>query len=190
MLEAGNGGAIVNWSSLGGLNAALVHERVLGRQGGRDLDHQGRRRRVRRQGHPRELPLPRLHLHRDERRAARTSPASSRRPPLNRGGQPEEVAEVAAFLASDRASYVIGCDHPGRRRVGRQARLSRHRSATCEAGAVRVSRAGHGRRRRAAARRARRRREGAGRRTEPRSRCSRCASPSSTTSSTSAASRS
>ena len=55
MLEAGNGGAIVNWSSLGGLNAALVHERVLGREGRRDLAHQGRRRRVRRQGHPREL---------------------------------------------------------------------------------------------------------------------------------------
>ena len=43
---------------------------------------------------------------------------------LNRGGQPEEVAEVAAFLASDRASYVIGRDHPRRRRVGREARMT------------------------------------------------------------------
>ena len=31
---------------------------------------------------------------------------------LGRGGQPEEVAEVAAFLASDRASYVSGAIIP------------------------------------------------------------------------------
>ncbi len=31
---------------------------------------------------------------------------------LGRGGQAEEVAEVAAFLASDRASYVSGAVVP------------------------------------------------------------------------------
>ena len=31
---------------------------------------------------------------------------------LNRGGQPHEVAEVAAFLASDRASFVSGAIIP------------------------------------------------------------------------------
>ncbi len=31
---------------------------------------------------------------------------------LLRGGQAEEVAEVAAFLASDRASYVTGAVIP------------------------------------------------------------------------------
>ena len=48
MLESGNGGAIVNWSSLGGMNGSRLHERVLGREGGRDRAHQVRRRRVRR----------------------------------------------------------------------------------------------------------------------------------------------
>jgi NAD(P)-dependent dehydrogenase (short-subunit alcohol dehydrogenase family) len=31
---------------------------------------------------------------------------------LNRGGQPHEVAEVALFLASDRASFVSGAIIP------------------------------------------------------------------------------
>ena len=40
---------------------------------------------------------------------------------LKRFGQPEEVAELAAFIASDRASYITGANYPvdGARRLGR-----------------------------------------------------------------------
>jgi len=44
--------------------------------------------------------------------AAARFPALVQGSALKRGGQPEEVAEVASFLASDRASYVTGAVIP------------------------------------------------------------------------------
>ena len=38
--------------------------------------------------------------------------AITRKTLLNRFGQPEEVVELAAFLASDRASYITGANYP------------------------------------------------------------------------------
>jgi NAD(P)-dependent dehydrogenase (short-subunit alcohol dehydrogenase family) len=35
-------------------------------------------------------------------------PGANEKPALGRVGQPHEVAELAAFLASDRASYITG----------------------------------------------------------------------------------
>ena len=40
MLDAGNGGAIVNWSSIGGLNASIATSVYARGQGGRHLPHQ------------------------------------------------------------------------------------------------------------------------------------------------------
>jgi NAD(P)-dependent dehydrogenase (short-subunit alcohol dehydrogenase family) len=32
----------------------------------------------------------------------------ARRPPIKRAGKPEEIAEVIAFLASEKASFLVG----------------------------------------------------------------------------------
>ena len=143
------------------------------------------------QGHPGQLHLPRLHPHRDERQAERTCPGMLEKAALNRGGQPEEVAEVAAFLASDRASFVSRRRHPGRRRVGREARLSPPGTvSTGEARAVRIPRAWHPSRRRCSSSPSSATRRRCWRVDRASSRCWRCGSPSSSTSSTSGASRS
>ena len=42
----------------------------------------------------------------------KSNPALAEKALLGRGGQPEEVAEAAAFLASDRASFITGAILP------------------------------------------------------------------------------
>ena len=108
MLAQGTGGAVVNWSSIGGLNAApytSVYSAAkagviaLTKAGAVEYGAQGIRVNavcpgfVHTEGmgaHPEYMP------------------GILEKAALNRGGQPAEVAEVAAFLASDRASFVTG----------------------------------------------------------------------------------
>ena len=113
MLEQGTGGVIINWSSIGGLERLAVHKRLLGRQSGRDRAHESGRGRVRRAGHPVLNAICPGFIHTEGMGAnGDRIPGILEKSALNRGGQPHEVAEVAAFLASDRASFVTGATVP------------------------------------------------------------------------------
>lgn len=110
MLENG-GGAIVNWSSLGGLNAApftsvysAAKAGVISFTKAAAVEYGGRGIRA-------NCLCPGF-IHTAMSAGGEKIPGMLEKSPTHRGGQPEEVAEVAAFLASDRASYVNGAIIP------------------------------------------------------------------------------
>jgi NAD(P)-dependent dehydrogenase (short-subunit alcohol dehydrogenase family) len=110
MLPTG-GGAIVNWSSIAGLNASTLPTSVYSaakagvisftKAAAVEYGAQGIRANTICPGFI-ETPMS------GGPGAAARFPALVQGSALKRGGQPEEVAEVAAFLASERASYVTG----------------------------------------------------------------------------------
>jgi NAD(P)-dependent dehydrogenase (short-subunit alcohol dehydrogenase family) len=112
MLESGKGGAIVNWSSLGGLNAApftsvysAAKAGVISFTKAAAIEYGGRGIRV-------NCVCPGF-IHTEMSAGAEQNfPGILEKAALGRGGQPHEVAEVAAFLASDRASFVSGAIVP------------------------------------------------------------------------------
>jgi NAD(P)-dependent dehydrogenase (short-subunit alcohol dehydrogenase family) len=112
MLRQREGGAVVNWSSIGGLNAspytgvysaAKAGVIALTKAAAVEYGHKGIRV---------NAVLPGF-VH-TEIMGADTGamPGVVEKAALARGGQPQEVAEVAAFLASDRASFVTGAIIP------------------------------------------------------------------------------
>ena len=112
MLEAGNGGSVVNWSSLGGIGGSpytavynAAKHGVVGATKCAAIEFGRKGIRV-------NAVCPGF-IHTEIMGAnPDLTPGILEKAALNRGGQPEEVAEVAAFLASDRASYVSGAIIP------------------------------------------------------------------------------
>jgi NAD(P)-dependent dehydrogenase (short-subunit alcohol dehydrogenase family) len=111
MLESGNGGAIVNWSSLGGMNGSYFTSVYSAAKAGvialtkaAAIEYGG-------QGIRANCLCPGF-IYTAMSAGGENIPGMLEKAALNRGGQPEEVAEVAAFLASDRASYVSGAIVP------------------------------------------------------------------------------
>jgi len=112
MLEHGDGGAVVNWSSIGGLNASTYTSVYSAAKAGviaatkvAAVEYGRKNIRV-------NAVCPGfVHTEIMGANPDRT-PGILEKAALRRGGQPHEVAEVAAFLASDRASFVTGAIVP------------------------------------------------------------------------------
>jgi len=114
MLESG-GGTIVNWSSIGGMNGSRMPTSAysmakagviaLTKAAAIEYGEQGIRANAICPGFI-ETPMS------GGKGAAERFPALVGGSALKRGGQPEEVAELASFLASDRSSYITGAIIP------------------------------------------------------------------------------
>ena len=114
MLQHG-GGVITNWSSTGGLGASPMPVSVYGaskhgviaitKQAAVEYGTQGIRANAICPGFI-ETPMS------GGKGAAERFPGLVQHTGLKRGGQPEEVAELASFLTSDRASFITGAAIP------------------------------------------------------------------------------
>ena len=111
MLSTQSGGAIVNWSSLGGLNAAPATGVYSAAKAGVISFTKAAAVEYGRKGIRANCLCPGF-IHTEMSAGGEKIPGMLEKAALRRGGQPEEVAEVAAFLASDRASYVSGAVIP------------------------------------------------------------------------------
>jgi NAD(P)-dependent dehydrogenase (short-subunit alcohol dehydrogenase family) len=111
MLASG-GGSIVNWSSVGGLNGALGTSVYSAAKAGiiavtkvGAVEYGAQRIRV-------NVICPGFILTEIMGAAGANIPGMKEKAALNRAGLPHEVAEVGAFLASERASFITGAIIP------------------------------------------------------------------------------
>jgi NAD(P)-dependent dehydrogenase (short-subunit alcohol dehydrogenase family) len=112
MLESGNGGAIVNWSSIGGLNASpftgvysAAKAGVISVTRTAAVEYADKGIRV-------NCVCPGYIKTEGMGASLDHYPGAADKTPMKRLGQAHEIAEVAAFLASDRASFVTGAVIP------------------------------------------------------------------------------
>jgi NAD(P)-dependent dehydrogenase (short-subunit alcohol dehydrogenase family) len=112
MLECGNGGAIVNWSSIGGLNASIATGVYSAAKAGvisvtktAAVEYAGKGIRV-------NCVCPGYIKTEGMGAGLDHYPNAAEGTPMKRLGQAHEIAEVAAFLCSDRASFVTGAVVP------------------------------------------------------------------------------
>jgi len=110
MRESG-GGSIVNWSSLAGLNSSLATSVYSAAKAGVIAFTKSAATEYGAQGIRANCICPGF-IHTEMSAGGEKIPGILEKASLGRGGQPEEIAEVAAFLASDRASYVSGAIIP------------------------------------------------------------------------------
>jgi NAD(P)-dependent dehydrogenase (short-subunit alcohol dehydrogenase family) len=112
MLECGNGGSIVNWSSIGGLNASMFTGIYSAAKAGvisitrtAAVEYAGKGIRV-------NCVCPGYIKTEGMGAGLDSYPGAIDGTPMKRLGQAHEIAEVAAFLSSDRASFVTGAVVP------------------------------------------------------------------------------
>ena len=112
MLAAGNGGAIVNWSSIGGLNSSIATSVYGAAKAGVISLTKSAALEYARKGIRVNCVCPGYIKTEIMGAALDQFPGAAENTPLKRLGQPHEIAEVAAFLVSDRASFVTGAIIP------------------------------------------------------------------------------
>jgi NAD(P)-dependent dehydrogenase (short-subunit alcohol dehydrogenase family) len=112
MLDAGTGGSIVNWSSIGGLNASPFTSMYAAAKAGVISVTKSAAVEYGSKGIRANAVCPGYVKTEGMGASLDQVPTASKLTPLRRLGQAHEIAEVAAFLSSDRASFVSGAIIP------------------------------------------------------------------------------